>query len=179
MLNSSEREGKLLTYISNSSNFYFKIHPGSSKFYRGDKHAHFLNALVICGLNGHIYYVSIGYGRNSDLLLFKRTGLPAFLEANDLRVLGDRGFKNPYVLFPTDPETTIEDMEYNNVMYEYRSVVENIYSRISNWNLASSKFKQDVCLQTQSLHVIYQIEVMKIDKSPPRNWIHMKNKTNL
>ena len=128
-----------------------------------------MNALVICGLNGHIYYVSIGYGRNSDLLLFSRAGLPSFLSANKLKVLGDRGFKNPHVLFPIDPEEMDVEMQFNNVMYEYRSVVENIDGRVSNWKVASSKFKQDLSLHTHSLHIIYQIEAMKIQESPPRN----------
>ena len=124
--------GNAFAVVDCTSHFRERIHPGSTLFYRGDKHAHFLNALVVCGLNGHIYYVSIGFGRNSDLLLFQRTGLTKFLSKNKLKMLGDRGFKNENILYPIDPEETKDEATFNSVLQSYRSVVENVNTRVGS-----------------------------------------------
>ena len=154
-----------------------RIKGKSHLFYRRDKHAHFLSALVICVLNGHIFYLCIGNGRNHDSNLLDRSGASAFLLKNQVKVLADRGFRKPTCYYPVDPELTEDDMEYNNINYEHRSVVENIYSRISKWGLANNVFKQDVELQHCALSVIYQIEAWKIIKRPVRDWDFEKKKT--
>ena len=87
-----------------------------------------------------------------------------------MRVLGERGFPNPHVIHPIDPEMTLADCNYNNTLYQYRCVVEHVYGNVANWKLADETFVQDVDLQTFALMVIYQIEARKIQHSPLRNW---------
>jgi hypothetical protein len=156
--------------------FRERVHPGQSMFYRGDKHGHFLNAFVLTGFDGRIYYVAIAYGRNSDQLLFNRLGFSRFLSENDLTIFGDRGFRDPNVLTPVDPPSCVQEQHFNENSFTYRSVVENVNGRLGGWAVATSKFTQDVSLQTTALFVIYQLVAWDIILSPTRNWEMKKNK---
>ena len=93
------------------------------------------------------------------------------MKENNVKVLSDRGIRNKSSCYsPIDPELTTDDVEYNSINYEYRSVVENIYARISSWGAANNQFKQDLDFQAFTLTTIYQIEAYKVNKRPPRNW---------
>lgn len=52
--------------IDCTSHFRNRVHPRQADYYRGDKHAFFLSAQVVCGLNGIIYDVKIVLGHNND-----------------------------------------------------------------------------------------------------------------
>ena len=39
-----------------------RVHPFSSEFYRGDQHAHFMTAQLVCSLHGELYDLKIGQG---------------------------------------------------------------------------------------------------------------------
>ena len=43
-----------------------RVHPGQSKFYRGDKHFHFFSAQVTVSFSGLYSFIVLAYGHNND-----------------------------------------------------------------------------------------------------------------
>jgi len=52
--------------IDGTCHFRNRIHPRSGDLYRGDKHAHFIGAQVVCGLDGKFFSVMLTLGHNND-----------------------------------------------------------------------------------------------------------------
>jgi len=59
--------------IDGTCHFRNRIHPRSGDLYRGDKHAHFVGAQVVCGLDGKYFRVILTLGHNNDSGALKLT----------------------------------------------------------------------------------------------------------
>ena len=52
-----------------------RVHPWSTEYYRGDKHAHFITAQLVCALRGTLWDVALGPGHNNDQGMMHITGM--------------------------------------------------------------------------------------------------------
>jgi hypothetical protein len=64
-----------------TSHYRNRVHPRQGDYYRGDKHAHFLNAQVVVDLDGTILHVALGLGHNNDKGMFILTGMKEYVTA--------------------------------------------------------------------------------------------------
>ena len=62
-----------------------RVHPCSSEYYRGDKHAHFMTAQLVCSLQGSMWDMQLGPGHNNDQGMLNITGIERTILPRDAR----------------------------------------------------------------------------------------------
>jgi len=152
-----------------TSHFRHRVHPGQALFYRGDKHAHFLNAFVLTSLCGKLLNVCIGLGHNNDQGMFNRTLRTDFEEQNVV-LLADRGYSHPQIITPnTKPKnSTFDDEDWPKLHAAACSPGEIINSLLKNWAFASNPCKQLPEWQAIGLGVVYCLVNMMLSAYPVR-----------
>jgi len=101
--------------IDCSAHYRYRVHPRQADFYRGDKHAFFITAQVICSLQGCIWNVCLGLGHNND--------------AGMLNIIGDRGYHYLRIIIPDDKK----DKTWNDTQKSMRSIVERVFGLNILW----------------------------------------------
>jgi len=153
--------------IDCSSHFRWRVHPGQVDYYRGDKHAHFLSAEVVCSLDGNIWQVILALGHNNDRGVFKERGTKEFVEEKHIKLLADRGYSHANLVTPQDD---LKSESWNNVQKGLRSVVESVFARVHIYAITSpnNKFKLSPEMQQLVLIVCYNLSQIMIEQFPIR-----------
>jgi hypothetical protein len=86
--------------IDCSPHFRNRTHPGSLFYYRGDYRDYFFTVQAICGLDGELYQVDIGFGHNNDSGMLHLTNMPSFLREHNYNLLADGTYSRKYVVIP-------------------------------------------------------------------------------
>lgn len=139
--------------IDCTAHFRWRVHPKQADYYRGDKHAFFLSAQVVCLLNGEIVNVVLGLGHNNDAGMFKLTGLKEMVISQDLKLLADRGYPSIYTVRPDDAK----GQAWNNQQASLRSVVEGAIGLVKFWDCAALTFKQSPELHALAIMICYHL----------------------
>jgi len=87
-----------------SPHYKNRTHPKQADYYRGDKHAFFINSQVVVSPKGQLLEVVLGKGRNNDQSMFKQSGLIHRLITNDFKLLGDGGYHHRLIVTPDTNE---------------------------------------------------------------------------
>lgn len=152
-------------------------HPLQSRFYNGAKQFHCLYVQVLCGLNGHIYDVYIGEGKNNDRGMLTVSGVNAKMREKNMKALGDRGYNTTStIVAPKDNPNNIPAIDFfNHEHYHFRAVVETVFGRVKTWKAAEIKFKQLITTQGMALLAIYNIVAKENILSPIRDEGYLEN----
>jgi len=119
--------------IDGTCHFRNRIHPRSGDLYRGDKHAHFIGAQVVCGLDGKFFSVMLTLGHNNDSGAIKLTGMSAILKESDIKLLADSGYPLSNINLVT-PDKSIS-VAWNNKQKRLRSMIEKSIGLGKAWAL--------------------------------------------
>lgn len=142
-----------------------RVHPWSTEYYRGDKHAHFITAQLICSLEGKMWDVALGPGHNNDQNMLHITEAEqTILHQLATRLLADKGYTSDAVVRPDD----LNDPELCERHAAYRSVVEQAFALVHLYAAATLKFRASPELQEMVLIIIYALVASKIQIVPLR-----------
>lgn len=148
--------------IDCTSHFRNRIHPGQALLYRGDKHAHFITAQVVCSLEGNIWSVHLCYGHNNDKGVFNLTNVKSRISHLNVELLADRGYNYSHLVTPLDG-----DDYWRTEHARHRSIVEIVIGYVKNWKFTSSKVTQELKLHLMGLMVVYKIANLSLLHDKP------------
>jgi len=151
--------------IDCSSHYRNRVHPRQGDYYRGDKHAHFLNAQVVTSLDGTIIHVALGLGHNNDRGMFVLTGMKEYITERGIKLLADRGYSYTLLVTPDDDN---KDVKWNNIQKTLRSIVEIVIGLAKNYATAASKFRMGPELQELVLMIVYYLVQLNLLSAPLR-----------
>jgi hypothetical protein len=141
-----------------------RVHPWSTEYYRGDKHAHFITAQLVCALRGTLWDVALGPGHNNDQGMMHLTGMErTILDELATRLLADKGYTSDMVVRPDDVDGLLRVQHSG-----YRSVVEQAFALVHLFAAATLKFRASPEMQEMVLIVIYALVASKIELIPLR-----------
>jgi len=150
--------------IDCTSHFRNRVHPKQADYYRGDKHAHFLTAQVLCSVYGDaIYAVDLGVGRNNDRAMYVLTGVKDVIKKHGAKLLADGGY--------SDKETLVtpvasKGQDWNSQQKSLRSIVETIIGLVHTWRITTHKFTSTPELQEVVLLCVYELANRHLQKWP-------------
>lgn len=164
--------------IDGSTHPRYRMHPGQSLLYRGDKGGHMLSAQVLVDLFGNPVEVSICLGHNTD----QRMVLLTLLEERfaDLRnvkglpvlLMADKGYSSSITVSPKkkrvkEPTRNLlaEDDPALGVLHKRRAIVENFNSEVKHWALAKEQNRQSIFIHSYGLMIVYQLAGLTWAKS--------------
>jgi hypothetical protein len=148
-----------------TAHFRHRVHPGQALYYRGDKHAHFLNAIVVVSLQGEFYYVEFVPGHNNDQGTFNMTDARRILEEQNQVWAADNGFHHHRLRVPTDSPAF---RNWNSTLCGLRSVVEISIGQVKAWAFAAEVCALQPELQAVALMIIYMLANNNIKRFPRR-----------
>lgn len=138
--------------------------------------------LVFCGLNGKIFEVCFSNGSECDQGLYNKAGFFQKLKEKEIRVLADRGFdRDSQLIVPIgNPYNNSFIDKVNKIQYQFRAVVETVFSRVKNWKVTDYKYKQSVTSQIYALDIVFQMVSSIINENPLRtSYFFEENKADL
>lgn len=172
--------------IDCSSHYRNRVHPFECEYYRGDVHAHFLTAQLVCSLRGQLWDLQLGQGtvsffffffpllslfsslivlgHNNDRGMVTLTDLENHLQQIGVVLLADSGYTG------SDNICVINEMPdvFRAQHAAYRSVVEQCFARVRLWRAADATFVQSPEMQELVLLVVYALVQLKNDASALR-----------
>lgn len=150
--------------IDCTTHYRYRVHPGQAEYYRGDKHAHFLTAQIVCSLSGVIYQIDIGKGHNNDSGMFRLSDVRSDLVQKSMKLLSDRGYSH-YQLVRRDDR---KGPDWNRQHAALRSVVETVAGLVHCWGAAAQVFRQSPELQAQAVMICYFLVNFYLQQFPLR-----------
>jgi len=156
--------GAIHGVIDSTPCFRERVHPGQALYYRGDKHAHFLNVQLIVAPDGRIYNVAITLGHNNDQGSFKLTGVDQLVEASELYFAADRGYHHYRLIIPTP---SCSD-RWNNQQKSVRSIVEVVIGLGKTWEALNQKFREPPEIQVMVILTVFHLLQLKLKQFPLR-----------
>jgi len=148
--------------IDCSSHFRNRVHPRQADYYRGDKHAFFITAQVVCSLQGVLYSVCLGLGHNNDQGMLHITGMTEKLSQLGIYLLADGGYSHPRLICPDSFQTK----DWNNTQKKLRSIVERVFGLVKRWEFANLTVFQSPEFQQYSLMTIYNLVQIRLLQHP-------------
>lgn len=145
-----------------------RVHPGSSNWYRGDKHAHFYNVQLVVSLQGVLLDVKIVLGHNNDKGTFKITETHQKMDQLQLKWLADGGYGYHRLVTPDDRRSK----EWNNTQKSLRSIVEVVAGLAKNYAICRDQFGGNPELQEMIIMSVYQLTNINLKEYPLR--LHIK-----
>jgi len=140
-----------------TSHFRWRVHPGQSNYYRGDKHAHFLTAQVVSNHLGDYQDVTLGLGHNNDQGMFRLTGLDQYIEDNNLNLLADGGYRHHRLVTPRDVPHALEAAQKDE-----RSQVETSIGVAKGFAFASDVVRHSPEVQEVGTMIVYELAHIKV-----------------
>ncbi|KAM9980688.1 hypothetical protein ACTFIY_003002 [Dictyostelium cf. discoideum] len=143
-----------------------RIHPGNAVYYRFDKGeyqfvililyyfiillkgCHFLTVQCIVGFDGIFYHIAIGKGHNNDKGMYLKSEISEKLKSLDFHLLADQGYCESYKNLKVC---------YNQSDCSKRTVIENQFSRIHSFKMASLKCRLSVDKQYMVVSIIFNL----------------------
>ena len=136
---------------------------GQDRFYRGDKHRHFVSMLILCDPAGYILWIGVGYpGHNNDQANYSSSSLRAWLLAEGHKVLTDGGFFGDELIRPViKPDNPLLEY-YNNLVQDERAIIEHVNSDIKEIEVLGSRFRGNRLLLTKAAVAVAILHNMKV-----------------
>lgn len=141
-----------------------RVHPRQGDWYRGDKHAHFMSAQVVCSLSGRLLNVQLLQGHNNDQGAFALTRAKEYVEEHELYWLADSGYTHHRLLTPKDEK----GRAWNNKQKQLRSVVEVVIGLVKTFRSTAELFSLSPEKQELVVMCCYQLTNINLTMYPLR-----------
>ena len=122
------------------------------RFYRGDKHRHFVSMLILCNPDGFITWVGVGYpGHNNDQANYSLSALARWIHGSGNRILTDGGFFGEELIRPVIRPTDSILFEYfNHLVQDERAIIEHVNADVKEFEAIAQRFRGNRMQLTQA-----------------------------